>query len=60
MSKPDILPSQDTVEAAWQAYTDLVRARQESPALETDLSHSIATARAWNRWQHLFLAREAA
>lgn len=57
---PDISPKPETVDKAWREYAALVVARNDNPALANDVQHSMDTARAWSRWQSLFLARDAA
>lgn len=60
MASVSHLPTSLNVDAAWREYTALVRQMHGEPALREDQEHCIATAKAWERWQRLFLASERA
>jgi len=45
--------------AAWEAYKALAQAWLDDPALRTDYTHCVAMARAYGRFQKLFLESDA-
>lgn len=54
------LPTALTVELAWAEYCSLVRDTEQDRSLMTNIKHCMAVARAFERWQTLFLAQDKA
>jgi len=48
------------VEAAWRELQTLVKQRMDDPGLLANLDHCMATARALQKFENLFLAEDAA
>lgn len=54
------LASEQSIEAAWNAYVGLVQQQREDERLLTDMPHQQAIARAWAAWRRLYLMTEHA
>lgn len=50
-----VLPTLPAVEAAWQAYADIVARERENPELRADRAHIEAAIRAHEHFRVLFL-----
>lgn len=51
-----VLPTKPNVDAAWSHYTDLLKQVQFNPALQDDLQHVAAIAKAEADWRQLFMS----
>lgn len=49
------LPTNQTVEAAWERYAELARALRANPDLRVDRGHCEALVLAWAEWRDLFV-----